>query len=627
MSVSLPAVDRRPTPMVAIVGNDAVLAAAPATPVQLAHACLRRGFAVAVPASWGDELVAAEAMRRLASKDKGPAVMCVCPYVRSRLLAPGPDLAPFLVSLVSPPVAAARYLRAVYGERGVHITYIGGCPGGDDSSIDARLTPDSFIADLADHGIALSEQPLVFDSIVPPDRRRWGSLPGGVPSAEVLWSDTDPRTLVEIDRDDVATDLAQHIIAREPVLLDIAPSLGCACSGAIGIMPPRHARSAVAALEPPRALTPVIDPSTTVSLDIPFAEPSVPARTLTSRTIVNGAQSDALEIVLDEMLGIGTAQPEIEAAAGSARDAAFGRGVTTAIIVEAPERSRPSETGPAVLVPEQHEHESLTPGPSAARVDLAAPDVAVAPLTAAPVGPGVVSAAMSERVVTPTDTLVAPATPRESGARTPGEQPTVAEFAQVASSPVRRRTPPAMPSRYPTASIPKTTGVDGRPLPRAYVAKRRTPAAGTPTIDSVSPAVGPNVGGPEAAKIPEIRPSDSPAAITDADSTTRTSHRDQAAPRTQPVGEEATARAADLTTQPAAEPTTAASPVSLSTPSPEPPASATPGASPIDGTGTPDANGGRRPVAAHATNRGVLIFLLLAAVVTLGVFVVITLRP
>jgi iron only hydrogenase large subunit-like protein len=122
--------------MVVIIGNDAVLAAAPATPVQIAHACLRRGFTVAVPASWGDELVAAEAVRRLASRERGPAVMCVCPFVRSRLLAPGPDLAPFLVSLVSPPVATARYLRAVYGEHGVHITYIGGCPSAEDISID-----------------------------------------------------------------------------------------------------------------------------------------------------------------------------------------------------------------------------------------------------------------------------------------------------------------------------------------------------------------------------------------------------------------------------------------------------------------------------------------------------------
>jgi hypothetical protein len=269
MSASLPSADRRPVSTVAIIGNDAVLAAAPATPVQLAHACLRRGFTVAVPASWGDELIAAETVRRLAARERGPAVMCVCPFVRSRLLATGPDLAPFLVSLVSPPVATARYLRAVYGAHGVHITYIGTCPSAEDAVIDVRLTPDAFLADIAENGIALSEQPLVFDSIVPPDRRRWCSLPGGAPTAEILWSDSDPRTLVEIDRDDVSTDLAQHIITREHVLLDLAPGLGCVCTGAISSLPARSARVAVTAVEPPRALGPVIDPTPVVSLDVP----------------------------------------------------------------------------------------------------------------------------------------------------------------------------------------------------------------------------------------------------------------------------------------------------------------------------------------------------------------------
>ena len=49
-----------------------------------------------------------------------------------------------------PPIATARYLRAVYGEHGVHITYIGGCPSADDATIDARLTPDAFLADIAE---------------------------------------------------------------------------------------------------------------------------------------------------------------------------------------------------------------------------------------------------------------------------------------------------------------------------------------------------------------------------------------------------------------------------------------------------------------------------------------------
>ena len=47
-------------------------------------------------------------------------------------------------------MATARYLRAACGDHSVHITYIGGCPSAEDPSIDERLTPDAFLADLAD---------------------------------------------------------------------------------------------------------------------------------------------------------------------------------------------------------------------------------------------------------------------------------------------------------------------------------------------------------------------------------------------------------------------------------------------------------------------------------------------
>ena len=67
--------EHRPVPTVAIVGNDAVLQAAPPTPVQLAHACLLRGFTVAVPASLADELIAAETERRLARRAQAPSDM------------------------------------------------------------------------------------------------------------------------------------------------------------------------------------------------------------------------------------------------------------------------------------------------------------------------------------------------------------------------------------------------------------------------------------------------------------------------------------------------------------------------------------------------------------------------
>jgi hypothetical protein len=432
-------IDRRSIPSVAIIGNDAVLVAAPATPVQLSHACLRYGFSVAVPASWGDELVAAEALRQLALRDKGPVVMCVCPYARSRLLAPGPDLEAFLVSLASPPVATARYLRTVYGELGVHLTYIGSCPSGADPVFDARLTPDAFLADLAEHGIALSEQPLVFDSIVPPDRRRWCSLPGGVPSPEMLGSDADARTLVEIERNDVSTDLVQHIITREHVLLDLAPSLGCACSGAIGSLAPRSARAAVAALEPPRAPGPVVDPTVVVSLDVPPMPTVLAAPSISPPASATGSADDLLERRLDEILGTQVSQAPVDGGIEAELEAELDADIAEVLAVgrAAVEPLAPSATRPdPVIHPEQ-------------RLDVAA-----------------TAAEVSEH-------------DRQIGTGGP-EAPTYS---------VRRRTPPATPSRYSGTGVPTAMSTSGRPLPRAYVAKRRTPSIGIPTIDEPPHAV------------------------------------------------------------------------------------------------------------------------------------------
>lgn len=433
-------IDRRPLASVAIVGNDAVLAAVPATPVQVAHACLRRGFSVAVPASWGDELLAAEAVRRLASRERGPAVMCVCPFVRSRLLTPGPDLAPFLVSLVSPPVAVARYLRAAYGEADVHITYVGACPGADDPAIDTCLTPDAFLADLADHGIALSGQPLVFDSIVPPDRRRWCSLPGGVPTAEVLWTESDARTLIEIDRDDdVSTDLAQHIITREHVLLDLAPSLGCACSGAVGSVAPRSARVAVTALEPPRALGPVIDPAASIPLDLPVTATDGGKAPSTAASedgpVVEGATpadppgtSDLMESRLAQLLGAQVSTETTDRALAGDVQALIAAEVDVGLVLET---SVPTEGAPP-----NDSGDDRAPSPSEMRLDSAVPSN-----TATPSG-------------------------------------------------VRRHTPASTPVRHSAATIPKATASDGRPLPRAYIAKRRTPTAGVATVAPVADSTG-----------------------------------------------------------------------------------------------------------------------------------------
>jgi hypothetical protein len=262
---------------IVILGTDAMLAALPATPVQLAHACLRAGFANVIPASWGDELIAVAILRRLAPHG-GPAIQCSCPKVAHRLLSVGGDLRPVMVPVVSPPVAAARYVHSVSQPTRLRITYVGACPGAVDDSIDIRMSPEALLSMLAEREIVPVEEPRVFEGVIPPDRRRFRSQPGGLPTAEQLWSESGGRTLVEIDRDDIPAEIAQHILSGRPVLIDVSARLGCVCAGAVSGTEPREARAHVVAHEPPRATSPVVGEVEPIDLDLAVpAAPRAPA--------------------------------------------------------------------------------------------------------------------------------------------------------------------------------------------------------------------------------------------------------------------------------------------------------------------------------------------------------------
>jgi hypothetical protein len=258
------------TPFI-ILGADAVLAALPASPVQLAHACQALGFQLAAPATWGDELIAERCLEHLVGYEHPAAVMCSCPLVTQRLTRASTALEPFMLTFMSPPVATARYLRAAFSGQSLHITYAGACPGADDESIDARLRPSDLLDAFVEHGIVLGAQPNCFEALVPLDRRRFYSLPGGVPTRDHLERVTR-RELIEITGDDVVLELTQQLIDQVPALLDLAPSLGCACAGAGEHAVRGNARAGLLTLEPPRARQRVLDQSIDVDVSQTFIE-------------------------------------------------------------------------------------------------------------------------------------------------------------------------------------------------------------------------------------------------------------------------------------------------------------------------------------------------------------------
>ena len=168
------------------------MVALPSTPTQLANACFAGGYAEVVPASWGDELIAAGCLQQLESRT-GPAIFCACPLVAEQLRG-ATELRRFVVPLISPPVAVARYLRSLYPNDGMTITYIGDCPGADDDAIDVRLSPHELLDGLAKRGILPATQRPDLGSHAAHDRRRFYSIPGGVPSPQWLGAQWPKRT-------------------------------------------------------------------------------------------------------------------------------------------------------------------------------------------------------------------------------------------------------------------------------------------------------------------------------------------------------------------------------------------------------------------------------------------------
>jgi len=270
-SVFASATDRPSVQAFLILGTDAVLAARPATAVQLAHACAAIGFDVVVPATWGDEIVARTLADRMRVAST-PVVQCSCPLVARRFAEYGGVLDGMVARVVPPPVAAARYVRGAYNDRALRITFAGDCPFTAAESIDEHLSCAGLFERLAQRGVDVGVQPTEYDSVIPPDRRRHFSEPGGVPSRDVLLRMPGSPDVIEVTSGDASAEVAQHLLSGARALLDIAVAVGCRCSGAGDDAAASDARARVRAQEPPRAPSPVVDHDVAITVDEDLVE-------------------------------------------------------------------------------------------------------------------------------------------------------------------------------------------------------------------------------------------------------------------------------------------------------------------------------------------------------------------
>lgn len=452
-----PASSARPvpaTPAIIILGADALLAVRPAMPGQLTNACYAAGYSAVIPASWGDELVAAGCLNQIAARGQDSVVLCSCPRVSERLRRVG-NLAPHLLPMASPPVLAARYLRARAGATGVHITYVGDCPGASDPAIDRHATPSALLRSLAKRGIVPSEQSSDVDERLTRDARRFYSLPGGAPAPNWLYAEKRGYTLIEPTARDFLAEVAFRISEKERRVIDLAPRLGCACSGAVVGEPWTGARDNVAAMEPPRAVHEVLDHDVPLEMGAP-----------------------------------------IEPWSGSAAD---GEPTLALPLAELAAMHDPQAKAPAV----RH-----SPPPPLTRVNRPGVRAPGEPLTGAgfaPASPAVDAAPTTGPTVAPTAPAAIPAAPPATPGRPRPPEPRTAPRAEPATGPRARSVTPPLVSVLPPVPpmpvnlAPKGAGTAGIPWP-AFRAPTPVKSA-TPIFTPAVPVAPPPAAAAEAAPV------------------------------------------------------------------------------------------------------------------------------
>ena len=222
------------------------------------QAALAAGFDAVVPVSLGDELVAGEILRLAQLRARRPVVQCACPFALAQLCKREANLADVTIAVAPAPVALARALRLERHEV-QHITYVGGCPGAQDPDIDLQIQPAAFLRGLSQKGIAIIAQPDVFTDRLPPDRRRFLSMPGGAPRTDLV-ATLLRRNVVELNRQaSPLLAVADAMFDGGATMIDPASAYRCLCAGSEHAPSAADGRLAITALEPSRSSTPIFD--------------------------------------------------------------------------------------------------------------------------------------------------------------------------------------------------------------------------------------------------------------------------------------------------------------------------------------------------------------------------------
>jgi len=260
---------------VLIVPSEAVLYFYPARPEQVVNAGLAAGFRQVYFEVLGDELVA-EAYLRLWEEavDGATWIRSTSPIVVEYVRLRHPTLLPYLTPVVAPPVALARYLDA---QRDVDLIHAGleePCGGVRDRELLPSLTLDGLAELFRRRGVDPTAQDLTH-RCVPTERRRFLSVPGGLPRDLLDSQRLSTRRFHKIRDLKQLAAVARLLEDGDPKLgfLDVLPFDGALGHPALGPADEFQWRRKIAQLvELPRASAPVIDPDVPVDLSVDHSE-------------------------------------------------------------------------------------------------------------------------------------------------------------------------------------------------------------------------------------------------------------------------------------------------------------------------------------------------------------------